>query len=210
MISELSPLGFLLAGVAATGHCSVMCGPLVLANNQYQAPAAARWLLVGRLLAYAIFGVFAVLLGQQLSLKLVPNDLLVVRSLVLVLAVGMAAWWVFQKQPSHAHCHRRARASTKVLHNICKGLGLAFIPCPLLFSVLLYSSLLSSPLMGALCLVAFGTGSFLLPTLVVSKFHTSLSSVLFNQRQTGRVGLLVIALGTPLLFSQWLPAWACW
>jgi sulfite exporter TauE/SafE len=155
-----------LAGLlGGAGHCSLMCGPFVLAQvaDRFAAGATDRLgtaLLLpyqaGRLLTYAGLGAVAGGLGSAVAWLaeapwLMPGALLLAAFVFALQGLGLVRIGG-QGWPARALARRRGRG-------LGLGLALGFLPCGLVYGALIAASGAGSAPMGALALAAFGLGT---------------------------------------------------
>ncbi len=160
----------LLAGVlGGAGHCSIMCGPFVLAQvaDRFGAGATNRVstaLLLpyqaGRIAIYALLGAVAGGLGGAFTWLaeapwLAPAALLLAALVFALRGVGAI------------RIAGTGRLLGRVAHGRLRGLGLGlalgFLPCGLVYAALVAAVGAGGAFPGALALVAFGLGT--LPSL---------------------------------------------
>ena len=165
----------------------MMCGPLIAMsagraseNDRDQSPRA--WLhtlgpvvelQLGRVLSYTLMGAAAGLAGARFSAYVSPEVLTHIRLGLLALMMCLLALWLFGKPSPHQRCHASLQATqskgSSLTHSpFARGTLLALIPCPLLFTVLIYCGLSASPLNGALNMLSFGIAGALLPSIAAT------------------------------------------
>jgi sulfite exporter TauE/SafE len=172
-----------LTGLLGGVHCAGMCGGIVTALSGQA--ARGRWWLhlgynAGRIVSYTVAGALAGTAGSigllldgmlpvQLTLYVLANLMLIAVGLYLAGAsrlaaglerVGLALW-------------RRIQPLTRPLlpaNSIPRALGLGllwgWLPCGLVYGILVTSLLVGSPLNGAAIMAAFGLGT--LPNLLLA------------------------------------------
>lgn len=148
------------AGLAASPHCSLMCG----AVQQLPLRGATRSELLrallplhgGRIAMYAILGALAGGSGLAI-LRLLPSAhdgvLLQIAAAALLIAIGIRIW----RRPAHACC--APRASGSAWRRVVQGALWGLMPCAWLYLALASAALTASPLRGAALLAAFGLGT---------------------------------------------------
>jgi sulfite exporter TauE/SafE len=155
---ELSVPAMFLAGVAASPHCSLMCGPLQLAQLRRQGGLSqAAWLHGGRIGGYAALGALAGAVGAQLMLwlpPLAPGNWLRIAAALLMCAIGIGLLRAPPVRCAGRACKPAGRGST-----MARGIGWALVPCGLLYGALLLAMLSSSAVEGAALMLAFGLGT---------------------------------------------------
>lgn len=214
-----------VAGIAGSAHCFAMCGSLAGAFGMRAravpgGEATMSGLVgdalsyhVGRLSGYAIAGAICGLLGATLQAVL---DLARVGSwlriasgaLLLLIALRMLSPW----NPLHwletlgARFWRRLQPltqKTRSMHGRTQALALGFLwgwlPCGLVYSMLLFAALSGDALNGGAILLAFGLGT--LPAMLTSTVLAShVQRLLRNRWPRFASGVLLLALG----------AWMIW
>jgi sulfite exporter TauE/SafE len=219
------PLVFagLALGVAATPHCTLMCGAPCASLTQGCARSAAGFHL-GRLVGYMAAGALAA--GSVAALGAWGERVPVLRPLWTLLHLGFLAlglWWlVFGRHPAWMR-----RSSAVPVHFVGRRkrswraalAGLAWVawPCAALQSALLLSALADSPQGGALVMAAFTAAS--LPGLAAApwawaRWRASLGGASASDRVAvlgHRIagGGLVVASGWALTHGLWerVAAW---
>ncbi len=177
MLSSSALWASFLMGVVGGPHCLLMCGGACSALSQstpdQSAPQRALTFQGGRLLGYGMLGALAAASMQtvgELSSKLVLLQPLWNFIHVLGLFTGLYLL-IFAFQP-----HWLDQGARRIWRWVQGQLGLealmawrtgpliagffwALLPCGLLYSALMLSSLTASPLMGWLSMMSFATGS---------------------------------------------------
>lgn len=199
------------AGLAGSGHCLGMCGGIVtaLALSYRDSGATDRFLFnllyhAGRICAYSLLGLTAGLAAQAgmvdalrpfFKWLFLAANLFVaaigVFTLLGVRALGIQAldgsgWGFLRGQLS------RLRASRSVPAAIPTGLLMGFLPCGLVYGVLIAAAASGSALKGGGMMLAFGCGT--LPALLAYGQAASTLSALgrgvFQRCMGGAVALL--------------------
>lgn len=204
----------LIAGVAGSAHCVLMCGGLAGALSMGDRAAAPVLHHVGRLGGYsmagALFGLFGASLQSLLNLPLLATTARLAAGLLVILAgvkivsgINALAWierlgarfWKLVQPIARQAARNRGPGRSLLL-----GLLWGWLPCGLVYSMLLLAALSGSSVRGAGVMLAFGLGT--LPAMLAG-------SVLGARMQRwlamqGRRRLSGAAL---ILFGVWL-AWA--
>lgn len=180
---ELSILSAFLVGLLGGGHCVGMCGGIVgavtmtLPGQQPRLP----YLLAyngGRIASYTLAGVLAGLLGASgffLQHVLPVQQILYALASLMLVALGLylAGWWqgVLLLEKAGSLLWRRLQPLSKQLlplrappQAFALGLLWGWLPCGLVYSVLVAALASGSALNGGLLMLAFGLGT--LPTLL--------------------------------------------
>jgi len=168
-----------LLGLAASGHCLVMCGGITAALGMASArdeqgrlrPALLATYQLGRITSYALAGLlFAGILGGLISLldiESVRRTLRVVSGLALLLGalvafggvrdpgvgIGRKLW------PKLAPLGRRLLPVKTLPRGFAFGMVWGWMPCGFVYSVLLIATLQLDAGWGALTMAAFGLGT---------------------------------------------------
>jgi sulfite exporter TauE/SafE len=175
-------LSALALGIVGSGHCLIMCGPLVAAfgrsapdvdRHTHQRAARALLYHVARIMMYAALGGIAGQAGYALALAGLGRPLAIAAAITLLaFAVGP----VTRRLPAtlmlrwtHAAAHvcgtfGRAVRSHPVAGTIGAGMANALLPCGLVYAALAAAAATGSRLGAVLFMTAFGVGT--LPALV--------------------------------------------
>ena len=214
-MSELLPLlsAALLAGLVGSAHCLGMCAGISglfavnaeVASMRRSIPTALVY-NGGRVITYAMLGMIVATFGSVI-VEASPGLAVGVRMLsgIIIILVGLKVAFdlrvlnVIERMGSTLWA-RIAPVATKLVPvtSLPKALGLGLVwgwlPCGLVYSVLLIAATSASPAGGALSMAAFGIGT--MPAMVLSGLGAArLSS--FLQRRGTRLGfgLLIVAMG---------------
>ena len=177
---QLSLAAAFLAGLAGGVHCAAMCGPLIgIACGPCKRGRGREWLRhalaynAGRIATYAIAGaVTGAVGGVGLALRGAPltqQALLVAMSASLILlAVYVAGFTPFARGIERAGAAVWRRVSPGAGRFLpadtprrAFGLGLVFgwLPCGMVYMVLIAALATADPLQGAMVMTAFGLGT---------------------------------------------------
>jgi sulfite exporter TauE/SafE len=152
-------LGALLAGLAGSPHCVLMCGPFAAACSQVGgAPGVLAWHL-GRIASYAGLGALAGLFGAVL-----PGPAWLGTALGAALLVWFAAAIAGLAPEPRVVVPGLASAGRLLgtghpMGRFAFGLINGLIPCGLVYSALSLPVALGSPGAGALAMAVFGVGT---------------------------------------------------
>lgn len=213
-----------LLGLAASGHCLVMCGgvtaalglatacdargrtPLVLLLG-YQVGRVASYSLAGLLFAGTLGGVIALL-----DLESVRRLLRALAALTLLFAALTVLGYLGNSGPRFGHVLWRQLAPLgrrfipiDSLPRACAfGMVWGWMPCGFVYTMLLVATLQHSATAGAITMAAFGLGTMpaLLLTSLASRRVVEVIATRAARRVAGSV-LLLSALAT--LLGPWLP-----
>lgn len=216
LVTQLSPYGFFIAGLAASGHCALMCGPLIAySTGGRSAPHSPinrlLTLQAGRVTSYTLLGATAGAFGGQLSTLLSAEMLAGTRILLLAAMLILLLRWALAK-PRHHHCPKLAPQTSGQISGyrfFWRGAALALVPCPLLFTVLIYCSLTGSALVGAISMLCFGIASAALTTLAARGLSLWQQRYLTYSRPLAATSLLGLAIVMSVLFVSLGPAFSC-
>jgi len=170
-----------IAGLLGSTHCVVMCGGLATALATAPGPGARSWrpLLyqLGRLMSYCAAGALAGALGfaagsafvlprLEASLRVATAVFVVVIGLNIALR-GVVGWrWLRFPELLGARAWRRVAPAIQrslprepALRALSLGALWGFMPCGLVYSVLLVAAAAGSAARGGVLLLAFGLGT---------------------------------------------------
>ena len=216
------------AGLLSGVHCVGMCGGIVGAVSMRLPRGRRLWLYHltyngGRLLSYATAGVIVGALGKSsLILKgvLPVQQSLFALSSIMLIAMGLYLAGIWQ---GVRHIENVGGALWKRIQPYSRGLlpvnslprafGLGvlwgWLPCGLVYTILLSALAMGDAMRGGLVMLAFGLGT--LPNLLaVGLFYSSVKK--FAQLRPVRLsaGLLVAGFGVYGLFKLWTTGLAGW
>jgi hypothetical protein len=213
----------LIAGLAGSVHCVAMCGGLAgaLAMRRGTQPGSRRGTVrdvglhhAGRLIGYAgagaVFGWLGVTLQSLVDLPLLTVATRVAAGFLLVLvATRILFGWntLVGLERLSAYFWRalrplmgRAASSRSSAANLMLGLLWGWLPCGLVYSMLLFAALSGDALNGSAVMLAFGLGT--LPAMLASSLLASRVAQALSWPGARRaVGALL------LVFGVWL-GWA--
>lgn len=213
---DLSVAAAFVAGVAGSMHCLVMCGGVAGAFGMRARSAGgdakhafmhAALYQAGRLSSYALAGVLCGIFGGLLLeamgltgirwLRVAAGTLMLLLGLQVALGrpllapiekVGAGVWRCIAPLARHV--------PGGVAQPLLMGMLWGWLPCGLVYSMLLLGTLGGSASHGALIMLAFGAGT--LPAMLGSSLLASQLS-----RATARRGLRVLAGGLLIVFGVW-------
>lgn len=214
-MTELWPLlsAALLAGLVGSAHCLGMCAGISglfavnaeAASMRASVPTAVVY-NAGRVITYAVLGIIVAAFGSVI-VKASPDLAVGIRMLsgIIIILVGLKVAFDLRilnviERMGGTLWARIAPVAKKLVPvtSLPKALGLGLVwgwlPCGLVYSVLMIAATSASPTGGAATMVAFGIGT--MPAMVLSGLGAArLSS--FMQRRGTRIGLglLVVAMG---------------
>jgi len=216
VIESLPLIGAALAtGLLGSTHCFAMCGGIsgLFAVNasasslRRDLPMAITYNL-GRVLGYALLGAAVALLGQSI-VDAIPRLTAPVRLLsgVLIVLVGLQVAFNWRAlapiEKAGASLWRRFAPAAQGLLPVTsapRALGLGFLwgwlPCGLVYSVLLLAATTANALTGSLVMLAFGLGT--MPAMIATGLSASRLSAFMSRQRLG-AGLLIVILGLATL-----------
>lgn len=218
MLADISFIAAFLVGLLGGVHCVGMCGGIV-ATLSFGLPVGGRgrwymqlpWQLAyssGRILSYAIagalFGGIGALAVHWIAIH-EAQRLLLIASGVMMVAIGLylGGWWFGLLRLEQAGAKvwrwieplgRRLLPVRNIWQALVLGLVWGWLPCGLVYSVLIWAIASGSALQGGVLLLGFGLGT--LPNLLaIGVFASQL--VHWKQQRWVRylAGELVMAFG---------------
>jgi sulfite exporter TauE/SafE len=209
---ELSLLGALLAGLLGGVHCVGMCGGIVAAFSFRADGSAPPFRLhlaynAGRVLSYTVFGALAGTLGSTLNLlEIRPVQTLLyllAQGVMILLGLYLAGWnhWVLAFEKLGGGLWRQISPAFRSLlpvrnvpGGLLAGMVWGWLPCGLVYSVLVAAFAAGSASSGAALMLAFGLGT--LPNLLGMALFARTLQPLLQKLWTRRIaGLLVAGFG---------------
>jgi len=210
----------LVAGAAGSVHCVAMCGGIVGALGMRARSTASNSLLdaclyhCGRLAGYglagALFGLLGAALVSTFNLPLLAAIARVGAGVLLMLAaIKVLFGWNMLSAIEYAGARywkalqpiaRRAMSASGATRSLTVGLLWGWLPCGLVYSMLVFAALSGEWLRGAGIMVAFGLGT--MPAMVTSSAFAGRLGQWTRQRRTRQLGGVLL-----LLFGCWI-AWS--
>lgn len=200
-----------VTGLFGSAHCFGMCAGISglvsvnveVASLRAQLPLALAY-NAGRVTSYAVLGAAVGALGKGL-VSAVPDIAAPVRlaSGFLIILVGLQlafSWRVLSPlENAGSRLWQRIAPAAKSLLPVrttkqAVGLGLiwGWLPCGLVYSVLLIAAATANPLQGGIVMIAFGIGT--MPAMIATGVSASKLAQFMSGKRLG-AGLLVILLG---------------
>lgn len=204
-----------VSGLLGSAHCFGMCGGISglfalnaqVASLRTQVPRAIAY-NAGRILSYALLGALVALAGNT-TVVAVPQLAAPIRlaSGLLIILVGVQLafdWRILQPlEKAGARLWQRIAPAAKGLvpvESLGQALGLGLIwgwlPCGLVYSVLLLAASTAAPVSGSLVMLAFGLGT--MPAMIATGVSASKLARFMSGKRFG-AGLLIILLGIATL-----------
>lgn len=200
-----------VTGLLGSAHCFGMCAGISglfainasVASLKTQVPKAFAY-NIGRVLSYAILGVVVGVLGKTI-VSSIPDIAAPVRfaSGVLIILVGLQlafGWRILSPlETAGSKIWKRIAPAARGLVPVetttqALGLGLiwGWLPCGLVYSVLLLAATTTDAAGGGLVMIAFGLGT--MPAMIATGVSASKIAQFMSGKRLG-AGLLIIVLG---------------
>jgi hypothetical protein len=200
-----------VTGLLGSAHCLGMCAGISglfavnasVASLKSQVPLAIAY-NAGRVLSYVFLGTVVAVLGQAM-VAAVPKFAAPVRLasglLIVIVGLQVAFNWRFLApvEKAGAKIWQRIAPTAKGLlpvTSLPKALGLGllwgWLPCGLVYSVLLLAATTANVVDGGLVMLAFGLGTS--PAMIMTGLSASKLSQFMSRKRLG-AGLLIILLG---------------
>lgn len=212
-----------LLGFFSTMHCIGMCGgiigalslslPVETRNNKAKLFSFVLSYNIGRIASYSIAGLIAGAIGAtalqsvgfeqgHAILRIIGVSMMVAIGLYLtgwlpqlarVEKIGIPVWKRLEP------IGRKLVPVTSIPKALSYGLIWGWLPCGMVYFVLIWALTSGNAINGALIMLAFGAGT--LPTLITAGFMTSwITRFAHSARARQAVGLLIIAMAIGSLF----------
>jgi len=218
---ELSLFAALLVGLLGGGHCAGMCGGIVGAVSMSMPGSRPQWRLLlaynlGRISSYGIAGVIAGAVGASsffLQHLLPVGKILYALANIMLILLGLylANFWhgVIALERIGTVLWKRLQPFSKrwlPVRNIAQagmlGAIWGWLPCGLVYSVLIAALATGSPVQGGVLMLAFGIGT--LPTLLAMGMAAVRLKAWLQRLWVRRVsGLAVLLFGVLGLMRLW-------
>lgn len=226
MLEGVSLLTALLVGLLGGVHCVGMCGGIVAALSlgvtEQQRRGTPRWRILlaynlGRIFSYtvagALLGGVGWLAANWSGLYQIQQYLQLAAALFMVaLGLYLGGWWQALVLVERAGglvwarlepLGRRFLPVRSAPHALMLGLIWGWLPCGLVYSVLVWSVASGSPLKGAGLMFAFGLGT--LPNLLLmGAAAAGLAARVRDPRIRQLAGILVVAFGVYALLRWFI------
>ncbi|MCK5001851.1 MAG: sulfite exporter TauE/SafE family protein [Gammaproteobacteria bacterium] len=212
-----------LLGLFTSLHCVGMCGgiigalslglPAKIRDNKLQLLFFVGTYNLGRIISYSLAGLLAGAVGTEILTSVgfeQGHQILQYIGIAMMISVGLyLSGWL----PQLAYVERIGRPLWKKLEPfgrrllpvsnpfkaLAYGLVWGWLPCGMVYFVLIWALSAGSAVQGALLMLAFGLGT--LPTLLTAGFMTSwLTRFASNAKVRSMVGLIIIAMAIGSLF----------
>jgi len=209
---EFSLLSALLVGLLGGVHCVGMCGGIVAAFSFRLDRSQLPFRLhvgynVGRVLSYTLFGALAGALGGSLNLlEIRPLQIglyVLAQGVMILLGLYLAGWnqWVLVFEKAGGLLWKRVQPLFRKLLPVTNlpgallaGMVWGWLPCGLVYSVLVAALAAGSATSGAALMLAFGLGT--LPNLLGMALFAQQLQPFMQQAAVRKIaGLLVAGFG---------------
>lgn len=228
-MTEFAPIisAALLTGLLGSAHCLGMCAGISglfavnaeISTLRRQLPMAIAY-NAGRVLTYALLGAIVATFGGILvdaRPTLARPILLITGTVIILIGLQVAFNWRLLNPLERMGAVLWQKLAPVAKHFVpvtsvprAMGLGLlwGWLPCGLVYSVLLIAATSAAPLAGATTMLAFGIGT--MPAMVLTGVGAAQLSA-FMRRRAARLGLglVIVALGVltvAMPVSRWLSA----
>lgn len=217
-------LAAFIAGLFGSVHCIGMCGGFVAIINQTPKNSEPRsfwqtlpsWLITnsGRIISYTIAGAIAGTIGSTATVLFDPRyvqniGLILSGGFMVVLGLYLAGWWqgliFIEKVGSGVWKHIQPLFSKLLTKRgwgkaWLTGLIWGWLPCGLVYSMLIWSMTIATPLGGASIMLAFGLGT--LPMLIgMGALSAQLNSFRQNKNIRQLMGAIIIVFGVLIMLG---------
>ncbi len=205
-----------LAGLLGSGHCFGMCGGIAAglgAMAKGRALVPALQFNLARLLSYGILGLLAATVLGGVSGLMPIGRWLRILTAVMIFLIGLKFLFDFgglaiierggaglwkKIMPLALKAGARQDALGRILLGLCWG----FIPCGLVYSVLMTAASTADPFSGAVTMLAFGAGT--LPAMFgLTSAAPALSSFLEDRTVKRVIGFALVVLAVWTVFMMW-------
>lgn len=210
----------LLLGFFSVTHCFGMCGGLMsafsLAIPEDKIHCKIKFLIVyniGRLLTYGFFGLTAGFLIQSLSIYSGLTSLRIISGVILIImALSLMNIWQgikFLERAGKVIWPKLQPLSKKIMpidttfKALLLGMIWGWLPCGLVYSVLIWAATLANPLDASLAMIAFGIGT--LPAMITIGIFANTVSGLSRKKSIRFIsGSLILSFGCWTIYGALL------
>jgi len=219
-MAETTLFGAFILGLMGASHCIGMCGGIISSLSLATESHHNKWLKVvsyqfGRISTYALFGLFAGLLGQQAN-QYSSIPVLQILSAVLLILMGLyisRIWMVityFERAGKLiwnviSPLSKKLLPVTTVKQAVFLGALWGWLPCGLVYTAIGYSITAAKPVESSLFMLFFGLGT-LPATLLAGAASAALKSWLNQPVIRMLSALIFIGLGGYMLLQIYLTA----
>lgn len=190
-----------LAGVLTSIHCVGMCGGIMItqsisteSKNKFDALKPAILYNMGRVISYTILGAVIGAVGSAFSLSIKSKAAvqIIAGAFMIMMGFNMAGFKMFRKFQLHmpkSFCKIKSKYSSPFVVGLLNGL----MPCGPLQTMQIFALGTSSPVKGALAMLAFSLGT--VPLMLTFGGLSGLLSKGYTKKLLKMSGVLVIVLG---------------
>jgi sulfite exporter TauE/SafE len=205
-----------LAGLLGSGHCFGMCGGIAAglgAMSRGRAVLPALQFNLARLASYAVLGLIAAIVLSGVSALVPIGRWLRLLTAVMILMIGLKFLFNFRGiefierggaglwnkiLPFALKAGNRQDWIGRLLLGFCWG----FLPCGLVYTVLMTAASTANPVSGALTMLTFGVGT--LPSMLgLTVAAPALSSFLEDRTVRRVIGFALVVLAFWTLVMMW-------
>jgi sulfite exporter TauE/SafE len=216
-------LSALILGLLASAHCAAMCGGLQGALQQPLVMRSRRdgmWHLLmlnaGRILTYVLAGVMLSFIGAKVVLQFdIPSITQALRYLAAFVLIALGLQLLLSKSKPFRWIEKHGAAvwqfvqrympqqnQSKLRHSLMRGLIWGFLPCGLIYGVLVSTLFLPNTLDAAAVMLGFGVGT--LPAMLLTGgMYQAFRSFIRNRAVQTLGGLVFIQGGVFIIFAPW-------
>lgn len=190
-----------LAGVLTSIHCVGMCGGIMItqsisteSKNKFDTLKPAILYNMGRVISYTILGAVIGAVGSAFSLSIKSKAAvqIIAGAFMIMMGFNMAGFKMFRKFQLHmpkSFCKIKSKYSSPFVVGLLNGL----MPCGPLQTMQIFALGTSSPVKGALAMLAFSLGT--VPLMLTFGGLSGLLSKGYTKKLLKMSGVLVIVLG---------------
>jgi len=211
--SLMTLLAAFVFGLMGSAHCLGMCGGIMSTLTLARSPSSTGMLPLlaynsGRIFSYTLAGTIVASLGALLSdsLLVIAEIMRIVASIILIMmAFYIANWWkglvyienggryLWKYLQPMASRLMPVRSNTQAL---LLGLVWGWLPCGLVYSILIWALSVAHPLQGAAIMLFFGLGT--LPAMLMTGLLASQIKDLSRSPGVRSVAAIII-----IIFALW-------
>lgn len=213
----------LLLGLLASAHCAAMCGglqgalqqPLVLRSRR-DAIVHLVMLNTGRITTYILAAVIFSFFGAKLLLKFdIPSITQALRYLAAFVLIALGVQLLLSKSKpflwlekygvalwKYVQRYRPMQNKSRIRHSLIRGLIWGFLPCSLIYGVLVSTLFLPTTMDAAAVMLGFGLGT--LPAMLLTGgLYQSFRSFIRNRAVQTLGGIVFIQGGVFIIIAPW-------
>ena len=200
-------LSALLIGFLGSFHCVAMCGPIALAltgkgeNNHHYILNRSIYNL-GRILTYAILGLFVGVAGKVFLLGGFQKSVSITIGLLMIIVVAFTYYFPFTSRITKSSMYLSSFAKKLLSSQLKKRNGLSFLftgmangflPCGFVYIALAGAAITQSPVEASSYMIMFGLGTF--PAMMLISVLGKLAGFKFRSIISRISPVLMILLG---------------